>query len=37
LCLKCKIVQYLMFIYIHILSYNKLFLYFNLCLKCKIG
>jgi hypothetical protein len=24
--------QYLMFIYIHILSYYKLFLYFNLCL-----
>ena len=29
---KCNVGQFLMFIYIHILSYYKLFLYFNLWL-----
>jgi hypothetical protein len=29
---KCNVGQSLMFLYIHILSYYKLFLYFNLCL-----
>jgi hypothetical protein len=33
---KCKVGKSLMFIYIHILSYYKLFLYFTLCLSVKL-
>jgi len=34
---KCSVGQSLMFIYIHILSYYKLFHYFNLCLSVKLN